>query len=285
MAPIASPLSLEGAVPSLFKIKTAQIITFSRQLATLLESGVGLLPAMQLLAQQRSSSPPFRRILGNITGDLSTGRSLSNSLSRHSHVFSEVYLRSIEVGERTGRLDVVLKELADHIEKQTAVAKKLKGAMTYPAILLGVGAVVTVVLLTVVLPPLTELFSTFDQDLPRPTKILMGVSSIFTTYQIHLMVVAVLLVIGVVFGLRHPKGQRIKDWVGLYMPLVGPPRADGRVVARKSYHGDDARCGAAAAGYDGHHTPYYRQWPIQGSISSGAAATFPGRRPGFSHGG
>ena len=155
--------------------------------------------------------------------------SLSQAISRHSEVFTEIYRRTIEVGERTGQLEAVLRELADHIEKQDALGKKLKGALTYPMIMGIVGVGVTIILLTVVLPPLTALFSSLEADLPITTKIMMGASVGFGKYMIHIGVGVTVLVIGVIAGLRHPKGLRFKATMGLKLPLLGTPAVMGEL--------------------------------------------------------
>ena len=230
LEPIANPLSLEGAIPSLFKVKSAQIINFSRQLATLLESGVTLLPAMQLLSQQKTMSGPFRRILGHVTSDLTTGASLSFAMSRHRGVFEEVYRRTIEVGEKTGNLEVVLRELADHIERQDALGKKLKSAMTYPVILLVVAVGVTLVLLTVVLPPLTKMFETVGADLPLPTKILMALSKFVNGNLLFLGIAGAVLAVAIPYSLTSAKGQRYREWLVMNMPVMGSPIVMGELA-------------------------------------------------------
>ena len=218
LEPVPSPLSLEGMIPSLYKVKPAQVITFSRQLATLIESGVTLLPAIQLLSQQRSGSPVFRRVLSYIASDLSTGSSLSQSIARHSKVFNEIYRRiarhskvfneiyrrTIEVGERTGHLETVLRELADHLEKQAVLGKKLKAAMTYPAILLTVGVLVTIVLLVVVLPPLADMFTQLNADVPLPTRVLMATSNFAVDNFIYLMGAMVVIAMAVAYSWKRP---------------------------------------------------------------------------------
>ena len=230
LEPIANPLSLEGAIPSLFKVKSVQIINFSRQLATLLESGVTLLPAMQLLSQQKTTSGPFRRILGHVTSDLTTGSSLSFAMSRHRAVFTEVYRRTIEVGERTGKLETVLRELADHIERQDALGKKLKAAMTYPVILLVVAVGVTLVLLTVVLPPLTKMFETIGADLPLPTKILMALSKFVNGNIIFIGIFAAILALAIPYSIKSAKGQRYREWLVMNMPVMGSPVVMGELA-------------------------------------------------------
>ena len=228
--PMASTFSLEGAIPSLFAVKPQAIIGFSRQLATLLESGVSLLPALQLLGQQSSGSAPLRRIINHITSDLATGTSISYALSKHPDAFNEVYRRSIDVGERTGRLEEVLRDLAEHMEKQAAFAKKVSGAMTYPAIIMVVGLAVTVILLTVVLPPLSELFTAFDAELPMPTRIMMAISDGFSKFIIPIAGGAAALVVAAVAYLRTERGQRAKDRFIMGIPLMGAPVLMGEIA-------------------------------------------------------
>ena len=230
LQPIASTFSLEGAIPSVFGVKQSSIVSFSRQLATLLESGVSLLPALQLLAQQRSNSAPMRRILMHVTSDLSTGTSINVALSRHPEAFDEIYQRSIEVGERTGRLEEVLRQLADHMEKRAAFAKKVSGAMTYPTIILVVGILVTIILLTVVLPPMTDLFSAFDTELPPPTRIMMAMSDGFINYWTYMLAGVVFLGVGGTAYVKTEKGKRVKDMMIMRIPILGAPVLMGEIA-------------------------------------------------------
>lgn len=219
--PAAAPMSLEGALPSMFKVNPTQIISFARQLATLLEAGVTLLPAIQLLGQQRSSSPPFRRILGHVINDLSTGNSLSYALSRHGDVFSEVFRRTVEVGERTGDLQTVLRQLAHHTEQQAVMGKKLKSAMTAPTIMAVVGIAVALLLVTVVLPPLSDLFATMEEGLPLPTVIMMGLSNFVISYAMPLIVVVGIAALAIPFYLRTERGAKNMDWLKFNIPVLG----------------------------------------------------------------
>ena len=219
--PAASHFSLEGAFPSMFKVNPSQIISFSRQLATLLEAGVTLLPAIQLLGQQSSSSPSFRRILGHVINDLSTGNSLSYALSRHADVFNEIFRRTVEVGERTGNLQVVLRQLAHHTEQQAVLGKKLKSAMTAPMIMAVVGIAVALLLITVVLPPLSDLFSTMESGLPLPTKIMMGLSTFVMTYALPLVAVVGVSALVIPIYLKTDRGVRNMDWLKFNIPVLG----------------------------------------------------------------
>ena len=124
--PIASPFSLEGAIPSMFGIKLIQVITFSRQLATLLESGVSLLPALQLLEGLAIGSQAFGRVVRSIAQDLGTGRSFAAAIGRHPSAFNEIYTRTIAIGERTGKLESVLREMAILLQRHLSIAPFLE---------------------------------------------------------------------------------------------------------------------------------------------------------------
>ncbi len=221
--PAVSPFSLEGVVPSLYKVKPIEVATFSRQFATLLDAGISLLPALQLMTQQRTQSAPFRRILGQIASSLSTGTSFSGALAQHDAVFDEVYRRSIEVGEKTGQLQVVLKDQANHVERQIEFKKSVSGALTYPIIVSVAGLGVVMLLITFVLPKLSGLFESFGTSLPFPTRVLLGLSVFVLTYNVYILIVAVVVVVSVVVFLRRPQGRRFKERVMINMPVLGPP--------------------------------------------------------------
>ncbi|MFH1141935.1 MAG: type II secretion system F family protein [Chloroflexota bacterium] len=221
--PAVSPFSLEGAIPSLYKVKPTEVSAFSRQFATLLDAGISLLPALQLMTQQRTQSAPFRRILGQIASTLSTGTSFSSALAQHDVVFDEVYRRSIEVGEKTGQLQVVLKDQANHIERQIAFKKSVSGALTYPMIVSVAGLGVVMLLITFVMPKMSGLFASFGAALPLPTRVLLALSVFVLAYKVHILVVAVVVVVPLVVFLRQPEGRRFKERVMINMPVLGPP--------------------------------------------------------------
>ena len=210
----------EEVFPTIFGTRPGEIITFARQMATLIESGIAVLPALDLLQRQARSG--LARVLGDLAQTVKQGSSLSDAVRKHPQVFPPIFGRMIAVGERTGNLEVILRQLAAHAEKEQAIIKRVKGAMAYPAfvILLAIGVVA--ILVTMALPPLTSLFDEFDAELPLPTRILLGVSHFSTAYKLHMAVVLVAaVVIGVVY-VRQPKGRRQLDYMLLRMPLLGP---------------------------------------------------------------
>jgi type IV pilus assembly protein PilC len=215
---------LDELFPTVLGIKPHEISTFSRQMATLIESGIAVLPALELL--QRQASRRLGRVLGRVLGDLAQaikkGSSLSDALREHPQVFPPIFARMIAVGERTGNLEVVLRQLATHMEKEQAIIKRVRGAMAYPAfvILLAIGVVA--ILVTIALPPLISLFDEFDAKLPLPTRILLAVSHFATAYGLHVAVALAAAVASGIFYVRRPRGRRQLDYAWLRMPLIGP---------------------------------------------------------------
>lgn len=223
LEPVASQWSLEGALPSMFGIKQADIIQFSNQLATLLESGLTLLPALQLLESQAVGSAAFGRVIRSIAQDLGTGKSFAQAISRHPSAFSEIYVRTIAVGERTGKMESVLREMAEYMEKQAAFSKKVGKALMYPAVVFTVGIGATLVILTVALPPMTNMFVAMELDLPTPTRILMATSNFLVNFYIYIIAVVGTLIGAFIWYTRRPAGRRMLDQVKLSAPLIGVP--------------------------------------------------------------
>ena len=218
-----SMFSLEEALPSLFQVKTRDVVVFSRQLATLLRSGISLLPALEILQGQVGSSRGFTRILGSVLNEIRAGGSFSQAISKHPKAFNEIYCRTIAVGEETGNMEAVLHQMAAYLEKQSALAQRVKKALTYPMMVLGVGVVVIALLITVVMPKLLDMFEAMSVELPLPTRILIAITEIFTTHTLYIAIAGAFLVALVLWLVKQPTGRRVLDRVRLSMPLIGPP--------------------------------------------------------------
>ena len=218
-----SMFSLEEALPSLFKVKPRDVVVFSRQLATLLRSGISLLPALEILQGQVGSSRAFNSILGSVLNEIRAGGSFSQAISKHPKAFSEIYCRTIAVGEETGNMEAVLNRMADYLDKQSELAQRVKKALTYPMMVLGVGVVVIALLITVVMPQLLDMFAAMKVDLPLPTRILIGLTEIFTTHTLYIVIAGAFLVAVVLWLVKQPTGRRLLDRMRLHMPIIGPP--------------------------------------------------------------
>ncbi len=224
-----SMFSLEEALPTLFKVKPQDVIVFSRQLATLLRSGISLLPALEVLQGQVTSSRVFKGILGTLVDDLRSGGSFSQAISKHPKAFSDIYCRTIAVGEQSGNLETILNRMADYQEKQGELAKKIGGALTYPLMIMGVGVVVVIILMTVVMPQLMGMFTAMNVELPLPTRILIGLSNFLSNNMLYLLITGVVLAAVVLWLVRQPTGRRFLDRLQLTAPLIGPPALMGEL--------------------------------------------------------
>lgn len=202
------------------KVKSAEMVTFSRQLALLLESGVGIIQALELL-QNQATDAALKKVLMSIINDLRGGKSLSQAMAQHPQVFSKLYCKMINVGEQTGSIETVLRSLATYTERQTASVAKIKQAMMYPAVVFCLAIAVAAIMLTVLLPPLVSMFSSLGGQLPLPTRILLGIMTFLQHYGVFLLVGVIALgLLGYFYG-RTPTGRYNRDKVMLRVPLIG----------------------------------------------------------------
>ncbi|MBA7675180.1 putative type II secretion system protein F [subsurface metagenome] len=225
-----SMFSLEEALPTLFRVKPRDVIVFSRQLATLLRSGISLLPALDILQGQVTSSRAFKKILEAVADDLRTGSSFSQAISKHPKAFSDIYCRTIAVGEQSGNLETVLNRMADYHEKQGATATKIKAALAYPMMVMGMGVLVVIVLMTVVMPQLLGMFTAMNVELPLPTRILIGLTNIFSNYTLYILIAVAVLVALVLWLVKQPSGRRLLDRLKLTAPIIGSPILMGELA-------------------------------------------------------
>ena len=211
---------LTTLMPSFFGIKSRDIIVFSRQLATLIESGITILSGLQMLAEE-ASSRPLKRALQVVGEDVQQGETLSDSLRKQSQTFPPIYSRMIEIGERMGNMEAVLRQLATYMEKREALTRKLRGAMAYPAFIIVLALGVAFLMITFALPGMMGLFTEFGAELPLPTRILIAVTNFSTAYRTQIVAGVALVVTAAVLYVRTPIGQRQRDILLLKIPLIG----------------------------------------------------------------
>lgn len=229
---VISLKEVQGRGAGLFgggRIKTRDLIVFSRQLATLIESGIPIVRALQLL-QEQVSSKRLGRIVGETLVDLQQGRYLSEAIAKRQGAFPSIYSRLIEVGERTGNLEMVLRQLAIYLEKEEALVRKIRGAMAYPSFVLVLAIGVVFLMLTVALPPLMGLFESFGAELPLPTRILLALTTFFSTYKWYILGAILALVVGAVIVVRSRPGRLLFDTALLRLPLIGRVTIQGAVA-------------------------------------------------------
>ncbi len=224
-----SSRSLRELFPTFFGVKRQDLIVFSRQLSTLLGSGIAIVPALQLLAEQ-ATRRALSEVIVEVVTSVQEGTSLSASLAAHPQVFPQLYARTIAVGEHTGNLEVVLDQLAGYMEKQQTLTRRLRDAMVYPVFVVVVAFFVIILMFTVALPPIVDLFSSFGADLPWPTRLMISISTFLTTYGAHIAVGGLGLAALVGWWSTLPSGRRVRDQLLLRTPLIGRVMLLGQVT-------------------------------------------------------
>lgn len=210
----------ERLLAAFARIKPRELVMFSRQLALLVESGTDIVTSLDLL-QSQITNQTLKRIVGDVAADIRNGSSLSAALSRHPRAFSQMYYRAIAAGEQAGNLEVVLRQMADHIERSAETEKKIKNALTYPIIVAVVAIIVIGILVTFVLPTFVGFYGQFGAELPLSAKILTGVTNWLSHYGLYLMLVVVGAAgLGLVYT-RTPAGRYQWDKLLLRLPVVG----------------------------------------------------------------
>jgi len=210
----------EKLFPSFFRVKPEAIIMFSRQLALLLESGIDIVTALELL-QVQASNRRLKRVLGEIVSDLRSGNRLSVALDKHPRVFPAIYRRSLGVGEQSGGLETVLRQVADYMEREAITTKGIKNALRYPAIVSVVAVVVIAVLIVFVLPSFIDLYSSLGAELPSITKMLIAAMSWLTDNGLYLLGVIGFIGVFIFAYIRTPAGRYEWDKLMLKLPLMG----------------------------------------------------------------
>ena len=202
------------------RVKLKDLTVFSRQFATMINSGLPLLRCLSILEQQTSSGE-LTKILVQIRTDVEQGSSLSQALAKHPKAFSKLYVAMVRAGETSGSLDSVLLRVADTQEKEVALRRKVKSAMTYPTVVFFLVIVILVAMLVFVVPTFEQLYKDLGGTLPAPTKILIGASQIVRKYFLFVIGGAALSVWGLRRWILTDKGRRAFDRFKLKLPVFG----------------------------------------------------------------
>lgn len=201
------------------KISIKDLAVFCRQFAIVLEAGVPIATAMDVLKDQ-SSNPTLKSALNDVYDNIQKGVSLSDSLKQHESVFPEILITMVEAGEISGQLDIVFIRLADQFEKQFKLHHKIKSALTYPIILCVVAALVIAVLMTFVVPSFAAALNDMNGSLPTFTVILIAVSNVFAKFWWAMILITIGLVVGARFLAASDSGKRFFSQISMKIPVV-----------------------------------------------------------------
>src|SRR5579859_6021315 len=202
------------------KIKIKEISVFSRQFATMINSGLTMLRSLQILAVQ-TDNKKFAAIINDIRQDIEGGSSLSQALSRHPKQFNRLYVSMIRAGETGGVLDETLNQLASTIEKQVELRGKIKSAMTYPAAVLGLVLMILTAMLVFIVPMFQGMYKSLGGKLPLPTTILLFVSKIFVTWFPIIIIFDVAVIVLLKKWIQTTAGRSQWDALKLKIPVFG----------------------------------------------------------------
>lgn len=217
----SSTLQMEIKIPGLSgRIKVKEVSIFSRQFATMINSGLSLLRSLTILAEQ-TPNRAFRDVILEVKADVEKGSSLSQALEKHPKVFPRIYSSMVKSGEVGGVLDETLERLAQTLESQVELRSQVKSAMMYPAAVFGLVIFIVIAMLLFVVPMFESMFADFGAELPLPTRMLMSLSVIFTTYWYLAIGGTIGLVVGFKRWIATEGGRSRFDAIKLKMPIFG----------------------------------------------------------------
>jgi type IV pilus assembly protein PilC len=217
----SSKLQRDLKIPGISdRVSMKEIAVFCRQFATMINSGLSLIRALNILAEQ-TESKVLRKIIDDVRLDVEKGASLSQGLAQHPKAFNRLFIAMVRAGETGGVLDKVLLQLSDIIEKQVELKRKIKSAMTYPVAVLGLVLIILSAMLLFVVPTFEELYRDLGGVLPLPTRILLAVSGFCTKFAPFILVADVAAAFGFKKWIESDNGRARWDAIKLRIPVFG----------------------------------------------------------------
>jgi len=203
------------------KIETKDLVVFTRQFATMIDSGLPLVQCLDILSSQQENKT-FKDILVKVKESVESGSTFADALAKHPKAFDQLFVNLVAAGEIGGILDTILNRLAAYIEKAMKLKKQIKGAMVYPITIMSIAVVVVGVILVFVIPTFAKMFADFGGELPAPTKIVIAISNFLSKY----IIVIIAAFYGIVWLVKKyystPMGQKNIDRWALKAPIAGP---------------------------------------------------------------
>lgn len=203
------------------KVGLADLVVFTRQLATMVDAGLAMVQSLQALADQ-STNKVMKDVVRDVCSRVEGGDSFSTALQRHPKAFSKLYVRMVDAGEKGGLLAEILARLATYMENTARLRKKVKSAVMYPTMVTLVAIGITIFLLTNVVPVFGEIFAGFGAKLPGPTQFLIELSNVVKGYYLYAIPAIGLSVYGLYAFVHTPKGRELWDRTRIKLPLFGP---------------------------------------------------------------
>ncbi|MDH5714551.1 MAG: type II secretion system F family protein [Candidatus Aminicenantes bacterium] len=201
-------------------VKQKELAVFARQLAFMIDAGLPLNQALEILGMQQDNKA-FQKVLFHVRQDVESGLSLTDALRNHPRVFSELFCNMVAAGESGGIMDTILQRLSVHLEKAIKLKRAIKSAMIYPSVVISVAILVLIIILWKVIPVFGALFSSLGAQLPLPTRILIQASNFLGNYIIFIIIALALLAITLRYYHGTYNGRRVIDRIMLKIPVMG----------------------------------------------------------------
>lgn len=204
----------------LFRVSFSEVVVFTRQLATMVQAGLVLSEAVDLLTEQQENKR-FKAALEEVSSDIKGGGDFAAALEKHPDIFPDLYCKLIQAGQASGKLDTIMLDLASNLEKQRDFQNRVKGAMIYPVVVILLMFGVMMVMVFFVMPKLLSLYSESQMELPLPTKIVLGVTHFFINFWWAIFGLLILEAVAVKKYASTPEGGVLIDKIMLKAPILG----------------------------------------------------------------
>jgi type IV pilus assembly protein PilC len=202
------------------KVTKKDIVIFTRQFSTMIDAGLPLVQGLNILAEQ-TENRTFKGILKQVTKDVEGGSTLADALGRHPKVFDALFVNLVAAGEVGGILDTIMQRLATYIEKAEKLKSQIKGAMTYPLVVIGIAIICLAVIMIFVIPVFQDMFSSFGKALPAPTQLVVNMSN-FTKGNWYYIILGFMVFVWIFRRYRRThSGRRNIDSIVLKLPIFG----------------------------------------------------------------
>ena len=201
-------------------IKMRDIVIFTRQFSTMINAGLPLVQALDILAKQ-SENKVLQEVTRHVVFDVESGHTVADALRKHPKAFTELYVNMVAAGEAGGILDTILMRLATFLEKNDALVRKVKGAAIYPSVIMGVAGIAIAVLLIFVIPVFENMFGSVGMALPVPTRVVIWLSDSLRSYWWAVIAIVVALVVSIKKYYATSNGKLVIDRLLLKVPVLG----------------------------------------------------------------
>ena len=202
------------------KVSADDVVTFTRQMSTMIDAGLPLLQALHIMTEQMDNLN-FREVIREVAADIEGGSSLSDAMKKHPKAFDTLYCSMIKVGEASGMFAEILNKVATYMEEAAKLKRKIKSAMVYPSVVSGMALIITLFLLIKIVPVFKEIFEGFGSALPKPTQVVCTISDIVRSYFLLVVFAIVAIVIACKMYYKTENGRMFFDKMTFKLPVFG----------------------------------------------------------------